>query len=60
MVNGRCRLHGGLSTGPKTASGIDRLRRARTRHGNYSKAAKDERRRYRELLRDARQTLKDL
>jgi hypothetical protein len=27
MPNGRCRLHGGLSTGPKTAEGIDRIGR---------------------------------
>src|SRR5580765_1676066 len=39
MANGRCRLHGGLSTGPKTAEGLARLRRARTTHGRYTKAA---------------------
>jgi len=30
MQNGRCRLHGGLSTGPKTAEGIERIQRAVT------------------------------
>jgi hypothetical protein len=30
MKNGRCRLHGGLSTGAKTAEGIERIRRANT------------------------------
>ena len=39
MRNGRCRLHGGLSTGPKTAAGIERIQKALTRHGFYSKAA---------------------
>jgi hypothetical protein len=34
----RCRLHGGLSTGPKTLEGITRLRAARTKHGRYSAA----------------------
>jgi hypothetical protein len=29
MRNGRCRLHGGLSTGAKTPEGIERIRRAR-------------------------------
>jgi hypothetical protein len=27
-VNGRCRMHGGLSTGPRTQEGLDRLRKA--------------------------------
>jgi hypothetical protein len=36
MPNGRCRLHGGRSTGPKTAEGLERLRAARTTHGRYS------------------------
>ena len=42
MRNGRCRLHGGLSTGPRTADGA-RSRRARWKHGGYSVEA---RRRY--------------
>ena len=29
MKNGRCRLHGGLSTGPRTPAGLERSRRAR-------------------------------
>ena len=33
MRNGRCRLHGGLSTGPRTPEGIERLRVTRTKHG---------------------------
>ena len=52
MANGRCRLHGGLSTGPKTAEGIARIRRAVTKHGRYSAAARFERQRYRALLRE--------
>jgi hypothetical protein len=50
MKNGRCRLHGGLSTGPKTAEGRERSRRAVTKHGRYSAEAKAERRYHRELL----------
>ena len=34
MANGRCRLHGGLSTGPRTRAGIERIRQANTRHGD--------------------------
>ncbi len=29
MANGRCRMHGGLSTGPRTTEGRERCRRAR-------------------------------
>jgi hypothetical protein len=57
MANGRCRLHGGLSTGPKTAAGIERIRRAVTKHGHYSAAAKAERRYIRELLKGCLSTL---
>jgi hypothetical protein len=37
LANGRCRNHGGLSTVPHTAEGLARMRRAKTRHGLYSK-----------------------
>ena len=35
MKNGRCRMHGGASTGPKTAEGRARIAAARTIHGAY-------------------------
>jgi len=35
MANGRCRMHGGASTGPRTEAGLARLRAARTTHGFY-------------------------
>ena len=31
----RCRLHGGLSTGPKTVEGKERIAAANTKHGRY-------------------------
>ena len=31
----RCRLHGGLSTGPKTAAGRAAISSANTKHGRY-------------------------
>ena len=34
----RCRLHGGLSTGPRTAEGKARSIAAHTKHGRRSKA----------------------
>ena len=60
MGNGRCRLHGGLSTGPKTAAGVERIRRAVTKHGRYSAAANAERRHIRLLMEDCRAVLKCL
>lgn len=35
MANGRCRMHGGASTGPRTKEGLERVRAASTKHGNY-------------------------
>ena len=53
MKNGRCRMHGGLSTGPRTAAGLERSRRARWKHGAYSRETRallaESRRRRREL-----------
>jgi hypothetical protein len=60
MANGRCRIHGGLSTGPKTAEGRERARTASLVHGRYSAEAAAERRYYRELLKRSRATLAEL
>ena len=38
-INGRCRLHGGKSTGPRTEEGRARIAAAQSKHGNRSKAA---------------------
>jgi hypothetical protein len=60
MPNGRCRLHGGLSTGPRTFQGIERIRQAVTKHGFYSNLAKAERRSFRNLLKESRAVLSEL
>jgi hypothetical protein len=57
MQNGRCRLHGGLSTGPKTPEGRHRIRLALLKHGRYTKEAKQERLEWRELVRASREIL---
>ena len=44
MPNGRCRMHGGKSTGPRTAEGLARSRAANWKHGHYSAEAIAERR----------------
>jgi hypothetical protein len=48
MPNGRCRMHGGPSTGPRTPAGLERSRRSNWKHGYYSAEAK-------RVRRDARQ-----
>jgi hypothetical protein len=58
MPNGRCRIHGGKSTGPRTPEGLERSRRARLRHGHFSAEAIAARRRAREDLRILRELLK--
>ena len=35
--NGRCGLHGGLSTGPRTPEGLQRISKANLSHGKYKK-----------------------
>jgi hypothetical protein len=39
MANGRCRIHGGLSTGPKTQEGVESIRKAHWKHGQRSAEA---------------------
>lgn len=50
MANGRCRFHGGKSTGPKTPEGKIRSARANYKHGMYSTEAILERRRMQLML----------
>ena len=45
MANGRCRFHGGKSTGPRTDAGAERSRQAGLRYGFYTEAARRERHR---------------
>ena len=37
MPNGRCRMHGGPSTGPRTPEGLKRMREAKISHGRYTR-----------------------
>ena len=50
-------LRWGLSTGPKTPEGIERIRRAKTEHGLYAAAAIAERKRFRDLFKDCREVV---
>lgn len=51
MANGRCRMHGGASTGPRTPHGLARSRAARLVHGRCSTPALTARRRRGALVR---------
>ena len=52
----RCRLHGGKSTGPRTAAGLERSRRAQWKHGAYSQEVRD----WRALARRNRESFRAL
>ena len=58
--NGRCSLHGGRSTGPKTEDGLARLTAARTTHGKYTKEKRAAAKRHAEQGRQMRAELKEL
>jgi ribosomal protein L32 len=50
----RCRLHGGLSTGPRTVEGLARIRAARTTHGMRTAEMEQMRALVRELRAEAK------
>ena len=60
MANGRCRMHGGKSTGPRTPKGLERSRKANLKHGLYSAESIAERRYISQLLRNSRETLEQV
>ena len=52
MPNGRCRMHGGMSTGPRTQEGLERSRRANLKHGLYSVQSKRYKQKLNEILKE--------
>ena len=50
-------MHGGPSTGAKTPEGIERIRKARTKHGRYSAASIARRREARRIMSEIRALL---
>lgn len=50
LTNGRCRLHGGKSTGPKTTEGKQKSAHANYKHGLYTNNAIAERKRMRFMM----------
>jgi hypothetical protein len=57
MPNGRCRLHGGLSTGPRTEAGRAAVRDANTKHGQFGEEGRAFNRAVADLLRAGRADL---
>jgi len=57
MPNGRCRLHGGKSTGPRTPEGLEHSRKANWKHGFYSAEAKAERREVTSWIKRSQQNI---
>ena len=62
--NGRCRLHGGASTGARTEEGRARISAANLRHGKFTKDKLEKRRentaKGREILAELRQMEREL
>lgn len=56
MPNGRCRFHGGKSTGARTPEGLERTRRVRLKHGQCSAEVREASR----LRGEARRVIKEL
>ena len=53
-------MHGGLSTGPKTAEGIERIRQSRTKHGIYSQKWQAQLAKNRETMRNIKELIRAL
>ena len=57
---GRCRLHGGASTGPRTKEGLKRLADSKTKHGRFTKIKRAKAKARTEEGRIIRRELKEL
>ena len=58
--NGKCRLHGGRSTGPRTAEGVARLAVSKTTHGHNTKAERAKAKHRPEVGRQVMRELKEI
>ena len=59
-INGRCKLHGGRSTGPRTAEGIAHLAASKTTHGRTTKAERVKAKHRAEVGRRVMRELKEI
>ena len=58
--NHRCRLHGGRSTGPRTAEGLARLIASKIKHGKFTKERREAAKRRAQVARELRAELTEL
>ena len=58
--NGRCRLHGGRSTGPRTKEGLARLIASKITHGRTTKAKREEAKRRAQVAHELRAELAEI
>jgi len=58
--NGRCGLHGGNSTGPRTKAGLARLVASKITHGKFTKEKREAAKRRAQLGREMRAELAEL
>jgi hypothetical protein len=58
--NGKCRLHGGRSTGPTTKEGRARLAASKIKHGRFTKEKREEARRRAQVGRELRAELTEI
>lgn len=59
-ISGRCKLHGGRSTGPRTAEGLARLAASKTTHGRTTKAIRAKAKHRVEVGRQVMRELKEI
>lgn len=59
-ANGKCHLHGGHNTGAKTPEGKYRQKMASWKHGLRSKEAIEERRAFRAMMKQHKDSLEEL
>lgn len=57
MANGKCRLHGGKSAGPKTIAGKKRVKEVNTKHGFYSIESENQKKLVRDIIHFSRENL---
>lgn len=58
--NGRCKLHGGRSTGPRTEEGVARLAASKITHGRTTKAVRAKAKRRAEIGRQVMRELREI
>ena len=60
MKNGRCKMHGGKSTGAKTKEGIENIKKANLKSGFYTKEAMQDRKLLTDIWREERKFLEEI